>query len=204
MVGRDNLSDHFVSVSEYRLSLPPPSPRPTPESVHGFMQLALYLTALLTFRRQRLSGRRKSDVLRPGIVGMRRSVCLNTTAMHDMSTQTPAPPLPLRAIPPPRSRHVLSYSSLPPLLGGVRFSTGIDGGAADGSTIGPSAEQQTRMTKFVKRLVWYPAVLIVSWTFATINRIQNAAHPDNPIFGLFLLHVSCPQYSRHGSGGPLF
>lgn len=71
-----------------------------------------------------------------------------------------------------------------------RFSTGIDGGAADGSTIGPSAEQQLRMTKFVKRLVWYPAVLIVSWTFATINRVQNAAHPDHPIFGLFLLHVS--------------
>ncbi|CAN0391851.1 unnamed protein product, partial [Laminaria digitata] len=71
-----------------------------------------------------------------------------------------------------------------------RFSTDIDGGAADGSTIGPSAEQQLRMTKFVKRLVWYPAVLIVSWTFATINRVQNAAHPDHPIFGLFLLHVS--------------
>lgn len=78
---------------------------------------------------------------------------------------------------------------LPPLVG-VRFSTGIDGGGADGTTIGPSAEQQLRMTKFVKRLVWYPAVLIASWTFATINRIQNAAHPDHPIFGLFLLHVS--------------
>ena len=81
------------------------------------------------------------------------------------------------------------FYSLPP-LDGARFSTDIDGGAAEGSTIGPSAEQQLRMTKFVKRLVWYPAVLIVSWTFATINRIQNAAHPDNPIFGLFLLHVS--------------
>lgn len=71
-----------------------------------------------------------------------------------------------------------------------RFSTGIGGGASGGATVGPSAEQQTRMTKFVKRLVWYPAVLIVSWTFATINRIQNAADPDNQIFTLFLLHVS--------------
>ena len=78
----------------------------------------------------------------------------------------------------------------PAPLVGVRFSAGIDGGAADGATVGPSAEQQLRMTKFVKRLVWYPAVLIVSWTFATVNRIQNAAHPDEPIFGLFLLHVS--------------
>ncbi|CAN0539700.1 unnamed protein product, partial [Ectocarpus sp. 8 AP-2014] len=46
------------------------------------------------------------------------------------------------------------------------------------------------MTKFSKRLVWYPAVLIASWTFATINRIQNAIDPDHPVFGLFLLHTS--------------
>ncbi|CAM9810808.1 unnamed protein product, partial [Hapterophycus canaliculatus] len=69
-----------------------------------------------------------------------------------------------------------------------RFSTGISGGDGGGPSLGPSAEQQTRMTKFVKRLVWYPAVLIAAWTFATINRIQNAVDPDNPIFALFLLH----------------
>ena len=46
------------------------------------------------------------------------------------------------------------------------------------------------MTKFVNRLVWYPVVLVASWTFATINRIQNAVEPDRPVFGLFLLHVS--------------
>lgn len=68
----------------------------------------------------------------------------------------------------------------------VRFSTEIAGGA---SAVGPSAEQQARMTKFSKRLVWYPAVLIAAWTFATINRIQNAIDPDHPVFGLFLLHV---------------
>ncbi|CAB1116023.1 unnamed protein product [Ectocarpus sp. CCAP 1310/34] len=68
-----------------------------------------------------------------------------------------------------------------------RFSTEISGGA---SAVGPSAEQQMRMTKFSKRLVWYPAVLIASWTFATINRIQNAIDPDHPISGLFLLHTS--------------
>ncbi|CAM9883270.1 unnamed protein product [Ectocarpus sp. 6 AP-2014] len=68
-----------------------------------------------------------------------------------------------------------------------RFSTEI---AGDASAVGPSAEQQTRMTKFSKRLVWYPAVLIASWTFATINRIQNAVDPDHPVFGLFLLHTS--------------
>lgn len=75
----------------------------------------------------------------------------------------------------------------------ARFSTGIGGGvdASGASAAGPSADQQMRMTKFVKRLVWYPIVLITAWTFATINRIQNAVDPDNPIFGLFLLHVSC-------------
>lgn len=46
------------------------------------------------------------------------------------------------------------------------------------------------MTKFVNRLVWYPVVLVASWTFATINRIQNAVNPDHPVFALFLLHVS--------------
>lgn len=96
--------------------------------------------------------------------------------------------------------HTPCSSRLPPFLppypppaaaaAVVRFSTGIGGGASGGATVGPSAEQQTRMTKFVKRLVWYPAVLIVSWTFATINRIQNAVNPNGPIFGLFLLHVS--------------
>lgn len=45
------------------------------------------------------------------------------------------------------------------------------------------------MRKFVKRLIWYPAVLIFCWTFATINRIQNSASPQEPIFALYLLHV---------------
>ncbi|CAN0196287.1 unnamed protein product, partial [Ectocarpus fasciculatus] len=36
---------------------------------------------------------------------------------------------------------------------------------------------------------WYPAVLIASWTFATINRIQDAVHPGRLVSGLFVLHV---------------
>lgn len=77
-----------------------------------------------------------------------------------------------------------------------RFSADIGGdgggggGGGSGAAMGPSAEQATRMTKFVNRLVWYPVVLVASWTFATINRIQNAVEPDRPVFGLFLLHVS--------------
>ncbi|CAM9124871.1 unnamed protein product [Scytosiphon promiscuus] len=80
-----------------------------------------------------------------------------------------------------------------------RLSAGIgegggDSGGGDASAAGPSTDQQIRMTKFVKRLVWYPAVLIAAWTFATINRIQNAVDPDNPIFGLFLLHTSFVRF----------
>eukprot|EP00903_Cladosiphon_okamuranus_P010963 g10354.t1 len=73
-----------------------------------------------------------------------------------------------------------------------RFSAEIGGGggADGGAAVGPSAEQAVRMTKFVNRLVWYPVVLVASWTFATINRIQNAVNPDHPVFGLFLLHTS--------------
>lgn len=72
----------------------------------------------------------------------------------------------------------------------ARLSTGVGGDGGGASVAGPSADQQIRMTKFVKRLVWYPAVLIAAWTFATINRIQNAVDPDNSIFILYLLHVS--------------
>lgn len=70
-----------------------------------------------------------------------------------------------------------------------RFSAGIDGGAPEGTTAGPSSDQQMRMAKFMQRLMWYPAVLIISWTFATMNRIYNTFHPSDSIFGLFFMHV---------------
>ncbi|CAM9692271.1 unnamed protein product [Ascophyllum nodosum] len=69
-----------------------------------------------------------------------------------------------------------------------RFSAGIDGVGASGASVGPSAEQHARMAKFMQRLLWYPAVLIIAWTFATINRIYDIFHPSNPIFGLFFMH----------------
>lgn len=70
-----------------------------------------------------------------------------------------------------------------------RFSAGVHGDLDSEETIGPSHEQQMRMRKFVRRLMWYPAVLILSWMFATVNRVQNAVRPDKPVFALFLLHA---------------
>lgn len=44
--------------------------------------------------------------------------------------------------------------------------------------------------KIVKRLRWYPALLVLCWTFATINRVQNAVHSrGRPIFALYILHA---------------
>lgn len=42
--------------------------------------------------------------------------------------------------------------------------------------------------KIVRRLRWYPALLVVCWTFATINRVQNAVR-GRPLFTLYILHV---------------
>jgi len=39
----------------------------------------------------------------------------------------------------------------------------------------------------VERLQLYPAILVVTWTFAAINRIHNSVHPKNEIFALALL-----------------
>ena len=56
-----------------------------------FMRLAEHLTELRAPCTRCLPGRRKPDVLRPGIVGMRGSIPygLKTTALHEMSTPRP-------------------------------------------------------------------------------------------------------------------
>jgi len=43
--------------------------------------------------------------------------------------------------------------------------------------------------KIVQRLRWYPALLVICWTFGTINRIQNAVQPQGPIFALYLMQA---------------
>ena len=45
-------------------------------------------------------------------------------------------------------------------------------------------------TKLPKRtFLLFPLVLLISWTFATINRVQQMISPDNPQLWLFILHV---------------
>eukprot|EP00036_Acanthoecidae_sp_10tr_P011425 CAMPEP_0182924956 /NCGR_PEP_ID=MMETSP0105_2-20130417/8050_1 /TAXON_ID=81532 ORGANISM="Acanthoeca-like sp., Strain 10tr" /NCGR_SAMPLE_ID=MMETSP0105_2 /ASSEMBLY_ACC=CAM_ASM_000205 /LENGTH=326 /DNA_ID=CAMNT_0025062781 /DNA_START=150 /DNA_END=1130 /DNA_ORIENTATION=+ len=45
----------------------------------------------------------------------------------------------------------------------------------------------------VTPIKWYPLVYTLCMLFPTMNRIQNAANPDDPIFALLLLHsISSP------------
>eukprot|EP00698_Gefionella_okellyi_P011695 TRINITY_DN3100_c0_g1_i1.p1 TRINITY_DN3100_c0_g1~~TRINITY_DN3100_c0_g1_i1.p1 ORF type:complete len:440 (+),score=51.64 TRINITY_DN3100_c0_g1_i1:162-1481(+) len=41
----------------------------------------------------------------------------------------------------------------------------------------------------VKRMGLYPLILIICYSWATVNRIQNYIAPDTPLFWLYLLHV---------------
>eukprot|EP00457_Paulinella_chromatophora_P007706 gb/GEZN01007730.1/.p1 GENE.gb/GEZN01007730.1/~~gb/GEZN01007730.1/.p1 ORF type:complete len:335 (-),score=26.99 gb/GEZN01007730.1/:504-1379(-) len=53
-----------------------------------------------------------------------------------------------------------------------------------------SAEEETTdRARMVNRLKYYPAVLVVCYTFGTVNRIYNVFHPKQPIFGLQVLHL---------------
>ncbi|CAM9278597.1 unnamed protein product [Discosporangium mesarthrocarpum] len=87
------------------------------------------------------------------------------------------------------SYNIMLYARIARML--RRFSVSIAGeGESKSDSIGPSGEQQRRMYKFGKRLLWYPAVLIGCWAFATIQRIQNAVDPTNPVFWLLLIQTS--------------
>jgi len=43
--------------------------------------------------------------------------------------------------------------------------------------------------KLFKKLAAYPIIFLIQWIPATINRVQNAAAPTNPIAILFIIHV---------------
>ena len=45
------------------------------------------------------------------------------------------------------------------------------------------------MLRMIERLKYYPLILIVCWIFATINRIYDSVHPNNPILALILLQT---------------
>eukprot|EP00239_Pterosperma_sp_CCMP1384_P012693 CAMPEP_0197867124 /NCGR_PEP_ID=MMETSP1438-20131217/44587_1 /TAXON_ID=1461541 /ORGANISM="Pterosperma sp., Strain CCMP1384" /LENGTH=444 /DNA_ID=CAMNT_0043485747 /DNA_START=252 /DNA_END=1586 /DNA_ORIENTATION=- len=51
-----------------------------------------------------------------------------------------------------------------------------------------SEEQRALEAKAVARLGYYPVILVLTWTFATLNRIQNFFSPT-PIFWLYCAHV---------------
>ena len=49
--------------------------------------------------------------------------------------------------------------------------------------------QDIEKLKAVRRLILFPIIIAVAWTFATINRVQKFVDPSNPSFTLGLLHV---------------
>ena len=51
-------------------------------------------------------------------------------------------------------------------------------------------ESKPKYLKMIRRLRLYPLVLILCWTFGTINRFQNVVNPAEPIYILFILQVS--------------
>ncbi|XP_033118237.1 cyclic AMP receptor-like protein A isoform X2 [Anneissia japonica] len=59
-------------------------------------------------------------------------------------------------------------------------------------TYDPDVEHSKELLKQdIKPLKAYPFIYLVLSIFPLINRIQNAANPDNPVFGLVLLHAIC-------------
>lgn len=54
---------------------------------------------------------------------------------------------------------------------------------------GPSDASTKGMLRVVDRLKYYPMILIVCWTFATINRIYDSIHPRNPSLGLIMMQT---------------
>eukprot|EP00658_Telonema_sp_P-2_P005067 TRINITY_DN118_c0_g1_i19.p1 TRINITY_DN118_c0_g1~~TRINITY_DN118_c0_g1_i19.p1 ORF type:complete len:226 (-),score=41.06 TRINITY_DN118_c0_g1_i19:364-1041(-) len=45
------------------------------------------------------------------------------------------------------------------------------------------------MINIVRRLCLYPIILIGSWIFGTVNRLQQTFDSTNPNFGLFVMHI---------------
>ena len=51
-------------------------------------------------------------------------------------------------------------------------------------------EDKRRRLKLIKRLKYYPFILIICWVFGTINRIYNFAEPEDPLLWLTIIHVT--------------
>jgi hypothetical protein len=43
--------------------------------------------------------------------------------------------------------------------------------------------------KNIKRLMYYPMILVICWFFGTLNRLQAILSPDDPVIWLTVLHI---------------
>ena len=50
-------------------------------------------------------------------------------------------------------------------------------------------EATAELNKLIQRLKWYPLILVVTWSWGTINRIHNSINPEDEVFWLFCLQA---------------
>uniref|UniRef100_A0A7S2V1W1 G-protein coupled receptors family 2 profile 2 domain-containing protein n=1 Tax=Fibrocapsa japonica TaxID=94617 RepID=A0A7S2V1W1_9STRA len=51
-------------------------------------------------------------------------------------------------------------------------------------------ETSDRLLRLVRRLRWYPFIMIIAYFWATINRIYNSINPGQPVFWLIFLQAA--------------
>jgi hypothetical protein len=49
-----------------------------------------------------------------------------------------------------------------------------------------NTEVEMRTKRFIFNLTLYPVFMVICWTGAVVNRLQNAIHPNDPKLGLFI------------------
>lgn len=65
------------------------------------------------------------------------------------------------------------------------------GGRGGGATTGPGGVETSTSIPIIERLRLYPIVLVVCWSWATVNRIKEAIEPyAQSVFWLFILQYS--------------
>lgn len=52
-----------------------------------------------------------------------------------------------------------------------------------------NGSEDAEMISITRRLCLYPVIMIGCWVFGTINRLHNSFDPQNPNFGLFVMHT---------------
>jgi len=63
-----------------------------------------------------------------------------------------------------------------------------------------STKQKRTYKGLFRKLSTYPIVFLITWTPATVNRIQNICDPTNPIAALYIAHIIVVNLSGFFNG----